>query len=81
MATAGNHLLPDSFLPMIDDLFQRMSFNSNVERSLRQLVEGRHMERVSDTQLDSEDIFHLVLRVLWISVTQPVIESLNLEVY
>jgi len=79
-ATTGNPLLRESFLPMIDDLFRRMSYNSDAERSLRQSVEGRHMKRVSDTQLDSQDIFRLVLDVLWISVVQPVIDSLNLEV-
>jgi hypothetical protein len=79
-AASGNRLLRESFLPMIDNLFRQMSFNSDVERSLRQSVEGRHMKRVSDTPLDSEDIFRLVLYGLWISVAQPVIDSLNLEV-
>jgi len=63
---------------MIDDL---LSFNSDAEQSLRQLVEGRAGKPVSDTQLvDSEGIFRLVLHVLWISVMQPVIDMLNLEV-
>ncbi|KIM76304.1 hypothetical protein PILCRDRAFT_797811, partial [Piloderma croceum F 1598] len=76
---SGHRFLRESFLPMIDDLFRGMSFNPDAERSLRQSVEGRHMIRVSDTRLDSEDIFRLVLRVLWVSVVQPVIDSLNLE--
>ena len=79
-ATAQNPLLWESFLPIIDDIFERMSFNSDAERSLRQSVEGRHMKRLSDTKLNSEDIFRLVLGVLWISAVQPVIHSLSLEV-
>ena len=58
-----------------------MSFNSDVERSLRQSVEGRAGKPVSGAQsVDSEVIFRLVLHVLWVSVMQPVIDSLNLEV-
>ena len=80
MAT-GNSLPHVSLLPMITDLLQPMSFNSDIEQSLRQSVEGRAGRPVSNTQpVDSEDIFRHVLHMLWVSVIQPVIESLNLEV-
>ncbi len=81
MATPGNSLRQASLLPIIDNLLRPIPFNSDAERSLRQLVEGRAGKPVSDTQLvDSEDIFCIVLHVLWISVMQPVIDALNLEV-
>ena len=80
-ASAGNSLHQASLHPSIDDVFRRMSFNSDVERSLRQSVEGRAGKPVSGAQsVDSEVIFRLVLHVLWASVMQPVIDSLNLEV-
>jgi hypothetical protein len=78
--TAENPLLPGSFLTLIDDIFQPMSFISDAGRSLRQSVEGRHIKRVSNTQVDPEDVFRLVLGVLWISAIQSVIDSLNLKV-
>ena len=83
MATPGNSLRQASLLPMIDDVLQPMSFNSDAELSLRQSVEGRAGKPVSEsnTQLvDSEDIFPFVLCALWISAVQPVINSLNLKV-
>ena len=80
MASGGNSLRKPSLHPKVDDIFQLMTFNSDVEPSLGQLVESRQMKRVSDTRFDSEDIFCHVLHVLWISVMQPVINALNLEV-
>jgi len=80
-ASAGNSLCQGSLHPSIDGIFRRMSFNSDVERSLRQSVESRAGKPVSNTQIvDSEVIFRRVLHVLWVLVMQPVIESLNLEV-
>jgi hypothetical protein len=78
-ASAGNSLL----LPKIHDLFSRMSLDSDVELSLRQSVEGRKMmelESAPTRLVDSEAIFRLVLGILWRSVMEPVIDSLNLEV-
>ena len=86
-ASAGNSLPQASLHPRVEDLFRRMSFNSDVEPSSRQSVESQTRKRVPNgsypqdlIQLDSDDIFRRVLRVLWISVMQPVIDSLNLEV-
>jgi hypothetical protein len=42
--------------------------------------EARHAGRVSDAQMQPEDIFGLVLVVLWVSVAEPVIRALKLEV-
>ena len=78
--TAKNPSLPESLLEIIDDLFQPTSFISDAGRSLRESVKDRLGRKVSVTQVDPEDIFLLVLDVLWISAIQPVIGSLNLEV-
>jgi hypothetical protein len=40
----------------------------------------RHVSRVSDMSRQPDDIFRYVLAVLWESVVEPVIQSLNLQV-
>ena len=79
-ATARNSLLPEDFLTQVDSIFQEMSFISDASQSLRQSVKDRHAKRVSDTQVDPEDIFHFVLGMLWILVVKPVVDSLNFKV-
>ena len=71
-------LLAKSKCTSVEDLIQDMLF-SNALQSLRLPLE-RHIGRASDISTHSDDIFRYVLGVLWQSVVEPVITSLNLKV-
>jgi len=83
MAAPGNSLCQVFLLSMIVNFFQSMSFNSDAERSLRQLFEcqvGRPALESNTQLVDSEDVFRFVLCGLCISAVQSMIDSLNLKV-
>jgi hypothetical protein len=71
--------LPESSLRWVEGLVQQMPLLSETLQILRLPFE-RHARRVSDTSRHPDDIFRYVLAVLWESVVEPVIQSLDLQV-
>jgi hypothetical protein len=68
-------LLLDSNRAHIEGLIQQMPFISETVQLLRQSY-----VRSSGTSAQPNDIFRIVLGVLWVSVVEPVIRTLGLEV-
>ena len=60
-------------------LVQQMSFISSSLQLLREQLE-RHFKRVRDPSAHPDNIFQFVLSVLWESVVEPVIRTLDLKV-
>jgi hypothetical protein len=65
----ANHIHFESLVPFISDTLQL----------LRESLE-RHLGRASNTSVQADDIFRYVLGVLWVSVVEPIIRLLALEV-
>jgi hypothetical protein len=63
----------------VEGLIQQVPFTSDILQSLRLPLE-RHGRRVSDTSEQADHIFHYILGVLWESVVEPIIQSLDLTV-
>jgi tetratricopeptide (TPR) repeat protein len=70
--------LLESSRARVEELVQQMPCLSAPLRVLKVPLE-RHVGRASDTFRHSEDIFRYVLGVLWESVVEPVLRSLNLQ--
>jgi hypothetical protein len=79
-AQSGRDALPlESNRALVEGLVQRMPFHSDTMQMLRLPFE-RHVGRASGTPAQPDDIFRLVLASLWVSVVEPVIHLLGLEV-
>jgi tetratricopeptide (TPR) repeat protein len=72
--------LPKTDRAQIDCEFRQMPVLSGTLQFLRLSVESRRVGRESDGEMQPEDIFRLVLAILWVSAVEPVIRSLSLEV-
>ncbi|KIM81373.1 hypothetical protein PILCRDRAFT_821454 [Piloderma croceum F 1598] len=75
----GHALRPDIHLAPLEGLVQQMPLLSPTFQSLRHSNDARLGRMVSDTYTNPDDIFRLVLAVLWMSVVEPIVRSLNLE--
>jgi hypothetical protein len=70
--------LLESNRALVEDILQQIPFISDILQ-LR-LLSDRHLERVSTTSLQPDEVFRFVLGLLWVSVAKPIIGMLELEV-